>query len=227
VNLVLNFSRDGAAIIQRSISDIHIERLRQEFASLDFKAGARPFVLSPLMSRLLRRDGCFGRAMKKLRVESGRPVRVLAFDKTPASNWNLGWHQDRVIAVKERADVPGFGNWTLKNGFPHVEAAVDVLRNMFSLRLHLDDCSAENGALKILAGSASMGKLADAQVRGLALTEATVVCEAALGEILAMKALTVHASEPAKNPSHRRVLHVDYCTCELPGKLEWALDKTL
>jgi hypothetical protein len=94
---------------------------------------------------------------------------------------------------------------------------------MFSLRLHLDDCNAKNGALKILAGSAGMGKLTDAQVRGLALTKTAVVCEAALGEILATKALTVHASEPAKNPSHRRVLHIDYCACELPDGLEWAL----
>jgi phytanoyl-CoA dioxygenase PhyH len=221
--LVLDFSRDGAAIIQRSINDIHIEELRQEFASLDFKAGARPFVLSQLVSQLLMPNGCFGGATKKLGLELARPVRVLAFDKTPASNWNLGWHQDRVVAVKERRDVSGFGNWTLKNGVPHVEAPVEVLRNMFSLRLHLDDCNAENGALKILAGSAGMGKLADAQVRGLASTATKVVCEAALGEILAMRALAVHASEPAKKPSHRRVLHIDYCVCELPDGLEWAL----
>ena len=156
-------------------------------------------------------------------MESARPVRVLAFDKTPASNWNLGWHQDRVIAVKERGDIPGFGTWTLKNSVPHVEAPVEILRNMFSLRLHLDDCNTDNGALKMLVGSAGMGKLTDAQVRGLASTDTAVVCEAALGQILAMKVLTVHASEPAKNPSHRRVLHVDYCACELPNSLEWAL----
>jgi hypothetical protein len=227
VILVLDFSRDGAAIIQRSISDNHIEELRQEFASLDFKAGARPFALSQLVSQLLASHGCFGLATKELGMESARPVRVLAFDKTPGSNWNLGWHQDRVIAVKVRRDIPGFGTWTLKNGVPHVEAPVEILRNMFSLRLHLDDCKADNGALKMLAGSAGMGKLADAQVRGLALTETAVVCEAALGQILAMKALMVHASEPAKNPSHRRVLHVDYCECKLPHGLEWALQPIL
>ena len=221
--LVLDFSRDGAAIVQKSISDNHIEELRQEFASLDFKAGARPFDLSQLVFQLLAPDGCFGLATKELGMESVRPVRVLAFDKTPASNWNLGWHQDRVIAVKERRDIPAFGTWTLKSGVPHVEAPVEVLQNMFSLRLHLDDCNADNGALKILARSAGRGKLTDAHVRDLALTETAVVCEAALGQILAMKALTAHASEPAKNPSHRRVLHVDYCTCELPYGLEWAL----
>ena len=165
--LVLDFSRDGAAIIQRSISDNHIEELRQEFASLDFKAGARPFALSQLVSQLLAPDGCFGLATKELGMESARPVRILAFDKTPVSNWNLGWHQDRVIAVKERRDVSRFGTWTLKNGIPHVEAPVEILRSMFSLRLHLDNCYADNGALKIMAGSAGMGKLTDAPDPGL------------------------------------------------------------
>src|SRR5262249_48209390 len=35
-------------------------------------------------------------------------VRGLFFDKTPAVNWNLPWHQDLTIAVRERRDVPDF-----------------------------------------------------------------------------------------------------------------------
>ena len=110
MNLVLDFSRDGAAIVQRSIGDNHIEELRQEFSSLDFKAGARPVVLSQLISQLLETHGCFGLATKELGMESARPVRVLAFDKTLANNWNLGWHQDRVIGQR----TPGcFRIWKL------------------------------------------------------------------------------------------------------------------
>ena len=40
-------------------------------------------------------------------------VLVLLFDKTPASNWALSWHQDRTIAAKQRADVEGFCPWTV------------------------------------------------------------------------------------------------------------------
>jgi hypothetical protein len=39
-----------------------------------------------------------------------------------------------------------------------------------------------------------------------------------------MKALTVHASDPAATPGHRRVLHLDFSTVDLPAPLEWAAD---
>ena len=34
-----------------------------------------------------------------------RPVRAILFDKTEATNWALGWHQDRTIAVRKRIEV--------------------------------------------------------------------------------------------------------------------------
>jgi hypothetical protein len=52
-------------------------------------------------------------------------------------------------------------------------------------------------------------------------------CLAAAGDVLAMKALTVHASDPASVPAHRRVLHLDFSTADLPPPLEWAVDVTL
>ena len=43
-------------------------------------------------------------------------VRGLFFDKTPTANWNLPWHQDLTIAVRERREMPGFGPWTRREG---------------------------------------------------------------------------------------------------------------
>jgi hypothetical protein len=50
-----------------------------------------------------------------------------------------------------------------------------------------------------------------------------MTCLAKAGDVLAMKALTVHASDPASVPGHRRVLHLDFCTADLPPPLEWAV----
>ena len=33
---------------------------------------------------------------------NARPVRVIAFNKTEGNNWTLPWHQDRVVALRER-----------------------------------------------------------------------------------------------------------------------------
>jgi hypothetical protein len=38
-----------------------------------------------------------------------KPVRVLTFDKSLDWNWFVPWHQDRTIAVRQRADMEGFG----------------------------------------------------------------------------------------------------------------------
>ncbi len=219
----MNFERDGAALFQKTIETADVLKLREELSQLEFKAGARPFELSELVKSLLSSNGCFGQVTQALGRANARPVRVLAFDKTPESNRNLGWHQDRVVALKEKHEVYGFQNWTVKNNKLHAEAPVELLQQMFSLRLHLDDCNASNGALKILATSADFGKLSDSEVRNRSTEMTPIICEAKLGEILAMKALVIHASEPSVNPTHRRVLHVDYCNCELPSPLQWAL----
>ncbi len=220
---LLDFEQDGVAVLSSSVADEDILKLREEFSRLEFKAGARPFALTSCVRQLISPAGCFGQALAELGLDNHFPVRVLAFDKTPQSNWNLGWHQDRVIAVKDRREADGFSNWTVKNGTPHVEAPVEILMHLLSLRLHLDDCGRSNGALKAVCGSYRHGKLRDADVRAQADKAPFVFCEAKTGEIVAMKALTIHASSPSEQPSHRRVLHVDYCDARLPDGLEWAL----
>src|SRR5207344_3420774 len=88
-----------------------------------------------------------------------RAVRGILFDKTPAANWKVAWHQDRTIAVRKRLDTPGFGPWSEKLGVAHVEPPVEILERMVTLRVHLDDCPAANGPLRLLPGSHLRGRL--------------------------------------------------------------------
>ena len=80
-------------------------------------------------------------------------VRGILFDKTPAANWRVPWHQDLTIAVQTRRDVPGNGPWSVKAGVPHVQPPVVVLKRMLTVRLHLDACDAANGPLRVLPSS--------------------------------------------------------------------------
>src|ERR1700739_3420143 len=43
-----------------------------------------------------------GRLIHAILGRTARPVRAILFDKTPAVNWAVGWHQDRTIAVRAR-----------------------------------------------------------------------------------------------------------------------------
>ena len=150
-------------------------------------------------------------------------VRGLYFDKTPAANWNLPWHQDLTIAVQARREVPGFGPWTLKAGIPHVHAPAELLAQMVTIRLHLDDCRLENGPLRVLPGSHAAGKLDAGAVLAWAARaqELAVNCLVPAGGVVVMRPLLLHASASGTNPGHRRVIHLEYAALSLPGGLEW------
>src|SRR4051812_19472297 len=64
-------------------------------------------------------DGPVGRAAAAVLGQKARPVRAVYFDKTAAANWAVPWHQDRTIVVRDRAEVAGFGPWTIKGGLQH------------------------------------------------------------------------------------------------------------
>jgi ectoine hydroxylase-related dioxygenase (phytanoyl-CoA dioxygenase family) len=92
---------------------------------------------------------------------------------------------------------------------------------MVTVRLHLDDCNADNGALKVIPGSHQSGKLDAAEISRRAQENQVVICEVGQGGALLMRPLILHSSSPANNPSHRRVLHIEYATGELPNGLKW------
>jgi hypothetical protein len=148
-------------------------------------------------------------------------VRALLFDKPPAANWNVAWRQDLAIAVRERRETAGFGPWSVKAGVIHVQPPVEVLNAMVTLRLHLDDCPADNGALRVVPGSHTAGRLSDdAMNRWIAETPAETI-DARRGDVLVMRPLLLHASSRTERPRHRRVLHLEFAAGELPGGLEW------
>jgi len=149
------------------------------------------------------------------------PVRALFFDKVPDANWKVPWHQDITIAVRERIDTLGFSGWSEKDGVPHVHPPEHVLNEMLSLRIHLDDCGQDNGPLRVLPGTHNKGVLGSEGIEFHKLQNAEVICNAKAGDVLAMRPLLLHASSPAKSPSHRRVIHIEYACSPLPAGLNW------
>jgi hypothetical protein len=153
---------------------------------------------------------------------AARPVRGILFDKTATANWKVAWHQDRSIAVRERRNVAGFGPWSVKEGIVHVQPPIDILARMLTLRLHLDDCDETNGPLRVIPGSHHDDILSDAAIAAAVAAGPVVTCCMPAGGALLMRPLLLHASSPAKQPRHRRVIHVEFSADELPGGLAWA-----
>ena len=121
-------------------------------------------------------------------------VRGLLFNKSPDANWGIFWHQDLSIAVQQREDVPGFSPWSVKAGVQHVQPPPEILNRMLTLRLHLDDCPAENGALRVLPGSHSGRRLSLAEAEQLQQTQPSLTCAVRAGGAVAMRPLILHSS---------------------------------
>ncbi|HEV8579614.1 MAG TPA: phytanoyl-CoA dioxygenase family protein [Thermoanaerobaculia bacterium] len=97
---------------------------------------------------------------------------------------------------------------------------------MIALRIRLDDTPAENGALRIVPGSHLRGRLSREEATALRHRQGEIACPVRSGGIMAMRPLLLHASSAAAQPGRRRVLHLEYASCELPGGLDWPEWKT-
>lgn len=147
-------------------------------------------------------------------------VRATFFDKVPDANWNLRWHQDGVISVREKVPTPGYRAWSNKAGTLQVRPPENVLKEMLAIRVHLDDCPRTNGALRVLVGSHRQ-QWPREQIAACKSKLAEVLCEVGVGGVLAMRPLLLHASSASESPGHRRVVHIEFAHQELPGALEW------
>ncbi|CAN7222634.1 phytanoyl-CoA dioxygenase family protein [Brevundimonas sp. LjRoot202] len=215
------FERDGVLHAGGPLAESEVDLLR---ALADERIGSRPGARlegEPVLVALLAANGPIGAVAMELTSATARPVRAVLFDKTADGNWSVAWHQDRTIPVRERAEVDGFGPWSMKDGVPHVAPPPDVLARMITLRIHLDDVDADNAPLRVARGSHRLGRVPAAEAALLAESRPQTVCLARTGDVWAYKTLILHTSAPSRQAMRRRVLQVDYADFDLPPELNW------
>jgi ectoine hydroxylase-related dioxygenase (phytanoyl-CoA dioxygenase family) len=117
----------------------------------------------------------------------------------------------------------GWGNWSIKAGIHHVQPPPEILEQMITLRIHLDESGADNGPLRVLPKSHRRGRIPSNEIASLRGEIPEHSCIAPAGSAIAMKPLILHASSAARKPDHRRVIHIEYAPKTLlPPELSWA-----
>ncbi len=147
-------------------------------------------------------------------------MKSIYFDKPPQSNWFVAWHQDLTISVGEKADVPGFGPWTVKQEQYAVQPPLEILQQNFTLRIHLDDTNSDNGALRVVPGSHAKGVYRPETIDWA--VEREYSCELRRGGVMIMRPLLLHASNRTVNEARRRVIHIECSKATLPSPLHWS-----
>jgi len=185
--VVEGLSQEGFAMIEGVLSAEAVSNLIAVVGDLvdadRRRGGVRNLLEVPEMRSLAQ-----GRSVLEL-VEStlgsgARVVRGILFDKTDGANWKVPWHQDVTIAVDRRVDLEGYGPWSVKAGVQHVQPPREVLEKMLSVRIHLDDCPEENGALKVIPGTHLAGKLSAEEVERAVAGGRAEICAMRRGGVL-------------------------------------------
>lgn len=180
------------------------------------------------IEQLVPRIAALARSQKLLSVASGhltgQPelVRAIYFDKSPANNWYVTWHQDQTVAVSRRFDLESWGPWSMKAGAWHVQPPLEVLDQMVTIRIHLDPASVSNGCLKVMPGSHRIGLIDVDRVHEHVKKEGVIYCESPLGGAVVMRPHILHASDKSVASDPRRILHFEYSSYELPDGVTWS-----
>jgi ectoine hydroxylase-related dioxygenase (phytanoyl-CoA dioxygenase family) len=171
----------------------------------------------PDIARLVNDPRLLQIARRELRTEPF-PFRATMFEKSEKANWLVVWHQDTALPLRKRFDKPGWGRWSAKAGVPYAHAPAVVLSRIVALRVHLDASTTDNGPLRVVPSSHTLGVLKGKGI-GEALREhGSVECLVSKGGILTMSPLIIHSSSKARTDAPRRVLHIEYAASRSLGQ---------
>ena len=202
----------GFAIIPSMLKPMEVGVLLEAFSQAELprsRAGLRHAMKLPAVASLAQDP----RLMKIARGTLGAdafPFRATLFDKSPIANWLVVWHQDTALPFEERREIPGWGPWSVKDGVNYAHAPATALSQVLALRVHLDDSTDENGPLRVLPDTHTLGVLTDESLHDLSTRIAAIDCLVPQGGVLAMRPLIVHASSKSQTHARRRVLHIEY-----------------
>jgi hypothetical protein len=121
--------KDGYAVVPAVLSSSQMAELRQALASILEAvpaAGVRGLAEKAPCVRTLAHSPEVRALVEPLLGSKALLVRSILFNKSQAANWQVAWHQDLAIAVRNRAEIKGFVSWSVKDGVPHVQPPVAV-----------------------------------------------------------------------------------------------------
>jgi ectoine hydroxylase-related dioxygenase (phytanoyl-CoA dioxygenase family) len=221
---------NGFTVINNIFSDEEIERITEVIQNIDttketFRKSEDLFAIRQFLKEIPEvNDLIFNEniktIIKEIFGEKYFVVKSIYFDKPEKSNWYVAYHQDLTISVDKKIALENFGPWTTKQNQFAVQPPLNILENVFTIRLHLDDTDENNGALKVVPKSHAKGIYRPETIDWNVETE--TICNVEKGGVMIMKPLILHGSNRTTNGKKRRVIHIEFSDLELPEELNWS-----
>ena len=220
----------GFSVISNVYSTEEIERISEFIQNIDtskdtFRKSEDLFAIRQFLKEIPEvKDLIFNENLKtiirEIFGENYFVVKSIYFDKPEKSNWYVAYHQDLTISVDKKLELENFGPWTTKQNQFAVQPPLDILENIFTIRIHLDNTDENNGALKVVPKSHAKGIYRPETIDWEVETEN--ICNVENGGVMIMKPLLLHGSNRTTNGKKRRVIHIEFSDRELPEELNWS-----
>ena len=218
------FDRDGYALIEGVISADQCDALCAALADIVLTPGSggeRNILRRPEILQLCHHPG-LASTVRELLGPNAFAYKATLFDKTPQANWKVAWHQDLSIPVCGNSHPDGWKAWSVKAQVLYVQPPAELLTRIVAVRVHLDSCGEDSGALRVIPGSHGAGRLNPEQTEHWKAIRTPLSCGIRAGGLMLMKPLLLHASSGCESPAHRRVVHLEFAAENLPAGLDWA-----
>lgn len=215
-------NRKGFEIIENVYSKNEVHEILELVNSkgIENKFGVREFLFDhPEIAKKVFTNKLI-KIIRDISPNCRKSIKSIYFDKPPNANWIVSWHQDLTINLANKKNTLNFKNWRISRERVTVQPNTELLENIFTIRIHLDDCTRHNGALKVIENSHQRGVI---QIKEWMKNKEGVekICEVKKGGILVMKPLILHSSKRTENHKNRRVIHIEFTDQELPIGLDW------
>jgi ectoine hydroxylase-related dioxygenase (phytanoyl-CoA dioxygenase family) len=216
-------TENGYAVVPAVVDIDEVDRIgRFVMGTLAATAGTRRLIELPwcrdLADCLMRNS----RVSDSLLVDS-LAIQCTFFIKSTEKNWLVSLHQDLSVPVAERVDSVLYSGWSEKEGQLFVQPPISFLERMLAIRVHLDDCDEQNGALRVVPGSHVMGRLDSSATLRVRSDQGEVHVSVPRGGAMLMRPLLLHASSKILVNRPRRVLHFVFAPVIPPDGLRWSL----
>jgi len=217
MNAADSFQRHGFVSLHGLLDEAQCAQLIGQLPTIS-GAGTRALLGQPwcagLARRLLASDALAG-----ILPDGHIAVQCTFFEKSEAVNWLVPVHQDLSIPVRERVGAEGVRAWSRKEDGWYVQPPLALLEQLVAVRVHLDECGADDGPLFVVPGSHKQGVIHARDAAPMRVREQA--CLATAGDALAMRPLLLHRSSKSSGASKRRVLHFLFGPASMPQGIEW------
>lgn len=213
--------RAGFVVVDDVIPQDRLVALRTAVESVAVtRAGSRR-LLDTAWCRELARDLRSSPALARLVPRGYAAIQCILFEKSAARNWLVPLHQDLSVPVECRVVDDRLKGWSRKQDQFFVQPPDSVIASLLAVRLHLDDCGQDDGALDVVPGSHQSGRLSVGVADRVRAQHGVTRCLARAGSVLLMRPLLLHASSHGTGTSRRRVLHFLFAPAVAPLGLRW------